>query len=229
MAQTHSGDVKLLLTTLGHDLRGPLSVLMLASDLLAKADAAPSSALLARVRRSTERMNDLLMEITQFVRLRFGDGLNPCPESIEAVTLLERVVERIASAYPGRDPVRFEADRCVLEIDPRLAELAICGAISDRLDTGAAPMIRASAGAAMVEIAITDAKPLIGGVNFLSEPTRACLGLYLAAEIARAHGGQATCQSTRASTELTLHLPRLQRHTSSPAGEISSVSRGSPP
>jgi signal transduction histidine kinase len=181
---------------------------MLASDLMEKDNKAPSTALLARLRRSTERMNDLIMEITQFVKLRFGDGLRPRPEAIEAAALFERVAARVAAAYPRHDEVIFDSEACVLAVDPQLAQVALCGAIGDRLDAGAQPVVWACASDAMVEISIADAGPTSGDDEPLLEPSRACMGLYLAAEITHAHGGEATYRSTEAGTVLTLLLPR---------------------
>ena len=67
----------LFIGILGHDLRGPLSAITMAAQLLLEAEDMPPQHLrtLARINNSTQRMKKLIDDVTDFTRGKLGGGI----------------------------------------------------------------------------------------------------------------------------------------------------------
>ena len=194
------------IAVLGHDLRGPLQVLSMGVDILCQAPLEDRwSNHLSRMRLSCERMNDLIHDILDFARGRLGGGI---PLSLrtdhELQSQLTHVVSEVQAANPTREirltmdfahPVQLD-DRRVAQLAANLLANAVTHGGSDGLIS-----IAARSDTVSFELSVhNNGQPI-------SEPTRARLfepfwrahsaepalglglGLYIASEIARAHGG----------------------------------------
>jgi signal transduction histidine kinase len=200
-----SDDVHLLLGLVGHDLRGPLNVVSLASEVLESQDPPPSPRVIARLRRSTARIDRLIAEITEFVRLRFAGGRSVHRAATDVSALLDRTATRIAAEYPDHPRIAVESDAGTAAIDPDQLERALSWILVRRVELGASPRLRAVIAGGAVEISARDGGPALDPAVF-TEPDRKSIGLYLAAEIARAHGGDVECTSSDDETIVTLRL-----------------------
>lgn len=209
------------IAVLGHDLRNPLhSILARADLLLLKPHDVGTTAL--KIRASAERMSDLIDNLLDFARGRLGGGLPVARDADESlVPTLVQVTEELRGSWPDR----------IIEGDLRLNEPVNCdrariaqlfsNLLSNALTHGApdAPVkVRAAAIHGMFELSVSNEGPAIppAALKHLFQPFfRASagarreglgLGLYIASEIARAHGGQLDVASTSAETRFTFRM-----------------------
>ena len=92
----------MFLAMLGHDLRGPLSVINMSTLLLGKPDLdqAACDKALTRIKRASGEMSRLVTDLLEYTRTRLGRGI-PIERSVCDLGLLcEEVVEAIRAGYP---------------------------------------------------------------------------------------------------------------------------------
>jgi signal transduction histidine kinase len=220
---------ELFLAMLGHDLRTPLGAVVLASEyLVARGRLNERDRRLAtRIRNSARRMTDLVNDLLAFSRCRLGDGIPLVrgPASLEAIG--REIVEEAKAAHPecelqfaARGELKGEWDA------GRLGE-ALANLVENAVVHGASAPVTVDLIGGDDEvvasihndgIAIPD-----GDLGRIFDPFVYCantegirrprqglgLGLYIAREIARAHGGSITVSSSaQAGTTFDVHLPR---------------------
>jgi sigma-B regulation protein RsbU (phosphoserine phosphatase) len=208
-----------------HDLRNPLSTILMGCVLLARGElSASQQRTLNRITRSTERANRLIADLLDFTQARLGKGL---PVSLAPIDLHESVaesVEELALAYPGRilRHLRSGEGPCVADGN-RLAQL-IGNLVSNAMVYGATgePVTVRSAvepeaffvsvhnhGSPIpIEAQESLFQPMTRATTASSPSRSVGLGLYIVNEIAKAHGGRAFVQSSvEEGTTFTAALP----------------------
>lgn len=213
------------IAVLGHDLRNPLSSVSMGAELLLRSPLGDQERkTVERIAGSGRRMTALVSDLLDFARAKLGAGIGL---TIEEVTDLEgalrHVVDELQSAHPERE-LRFfietvGAIRCDRE---RVCQL-VSNLVANALEHGAAhrPVdVRVQQSAAGLQIAVQnqgtpippETLPLLfrpysrGGAQGPSQGLG--LGLYIASEIARAHGGTLEVQSNAEDgTRFTFSLP----------------------
>ena len=223
------------IAVLSHDLRNPLNAVRGGADLLL---AMPLDAKAARVasliHRSAERMAELVGNVMDFARGRLGGGLslNRAADAHLAATL-EQVIAEARSAWPGR-AIRSELDlRRPVHCDgARLAQL-FSNLLANALTHGdpSGPVgVSARSDEAGFELSVSNRGEPIppATVRQLFRPfARASarpgqeglgLGLYIASEIARAHGGALEVASDEEETRFTFRMPAGAALTNTEAG-----------
>jgi signal transduction histidine kinase len=214
-----------LLAVVGHDLRTPLSAILMSATSLRRHGALDARQALAveRIIRSTARMAELLRDLLDLVRIRQGMGLGVSPRPLAAGDVCRQAIAELQEVNPGR-AVRLEvAGEPQLEADQGRLLQAVSNLIGNALQHGAADgevRVRVESAGDEVRIAVTNRGPAIPAplAAELFAPFRRGsgpgggglgLGLYIAREIARAHGGTIDLRSTDADgTTFTLRLPR---------------------
>ncbi len=213
------------IAVLGHDLRNPLSsILMSAGFLLALPQEHRQRTVLERVLGSGERMSRMIDDVLDFARGRLGGGMTLTVEPVEVDELVGQVVDEIASGRPDRTLRFAPAGVGTASLDRSRVAQMLSNLVSNAVEHGAPgePVeISATATADRVVLAVANRGEPIAPevVPRLFEPyvrperrgpqPGLGLGLYIAAEIARAHGGgiRAT-SSVEAGTVFTVELPR---------------------
>jgi signal transduction histidine kinase len=208
------------IAVLGHDLRSPLSAILGYAEVLQEK---PTNELVSRavagIQRSSRRMSTLIDDVLDFARGRLGAGLNlvlGTGEPLEAV--LEQVVAEFRVSNPGRIiDAQFALSAPVRCDRARLSQL-LANLLGNALTHGAVDRpVRVSATTAdgtfrlLVSNAGEPIPPAILGKLFhpffrgAGRPNQQGLGLglYIASEIARAHGGSLSAESTPAATTFT--------------------------
>lgn len=220
---------ELFLAMLGHDLRTPLGALVMGSEyLVVRGELTERDLKVAtRIRNSGERMTDLVNDLLDFSRCRLGDGI-PIVRSHTSLEALGReIVEEVEATHPECE-LRFET-RGELEGEwdaGRLGE-AMSNLVENAVHHGARAPVTVTLIGEEDEVvasihnagsAIPDADrermfdPFVHCAT--TEGTRRPgeglgLGLYIAREIARAHGGSIEVSSSAQSgTTFDVHLPR---------------------
>lgn len=210
------------IAVLGHDLRSPLQTLATGLQVLERAPER-SVATLALLKRSTRRMGELVDNILDFARTRLGGGLAVTLRFEEGLSqVLQQVVDELRSVHPTR---RIDyADEMAMPLwceAPRLAQLA-SNLLSNALKYGsdAQPVrVRAVTDDGGFELTVTNSgadipeveqqrlfEPYVRGTG-RSDGEGLGLGLYIVAEIARAHGGAVSVDSADGLTTFTFRMP----------------------
>lgn len=212
------------IAVLGHDLRNPLASIDAAGRLLTRTPLdSRAQSLVSAMQTSVQRMAGLIDNVLDLARGRLGGGfvVEPRQEAGLAQTL-EQVVAEMRLAYPDR---RIDADirleRAVYADGKRLAQLLsnlIANAIAHGRE-GAPIRVRGLVSGEQLEVSVANAGDPIpeAARSQLFQPfTRALyrpkqqglgLGLWIASEIARAHGGTLDVASDPKETRFTLSMP----------------------
>ena len=210
------------IAVLGHDLRNPLASIEAGTRLLLRQNLDEKSiAVLGQVQKSTKRMADLIGDMLDFARGRLGGGfsLQRDPACLLG-PVLEQVIDELRAAWPDRTIETSFALRHPVDCDPaRIAQL-LSNLTGNALKHGTGTVkIRAGAGNGVFELAVeNEGEPIPRHVMeclFLpffrvarqSGNEGLGLGLYIASEIARAHGGSLTVESRVPVTRFTLRMP----------------------
>ena len=204
---------------LGHDLRNPLASIAAGAKLLTRGnrDAAP---ILALMQQSVARMSALIDNVLDFARGRLGGGiaLNRATQSLEPV--LNQVIAELRAGFPeSQIETDFDLTQQVDCDSGRIAQLFsnLLGNALTHGTPGAPVRVRADAHKDEFELSVANAGEPIPpeAINRLFQPFYRVaqdsgqglgLGLYIASEIARAHGGRLDVASSPLETRFTFRM-----------------------
>jgi PAS domain S-box-containing protein len=215
---------ELFIGILGHDLRTPLHSMRMAADLLVRRGAlAPNDAkVVQRVTSSARRMSVMVDDLLDFARARLGGGIPIEPHPMDVAALCRSVIEEHEAARPGRvitlgvegDAVGdWDADRLVQALANLLDNALTHGAIDapvtvtvedlgERVRVAVHNQGRAIPSVMMAHIF----DPFVRGDGVRRSTG---LGLYIVRQIALAHGGVVTVESSdQGGTTFAMVLPR---------------------
>jgi signal transduction histidine kinase len=212
------------IAVLGHDLRNPLASIDGGARLLLKTPLDDKArTLVGMVQNSVQRMAGLIDNVLDFARGRLGGGFSvdrrPDPDLSQA---LDQVVTELRTARPEHAIVSEIALNQVVSADSRRVAQLFSNLLSNALTHGSnqTPVtVRAWTQDGWFELSVANAGEPIPAATLsrLFHPfTRATarpmqeglgLGLYIASEIARAHGGDLSVQSDVTETRFTFRMP----------------------
>jgi signal transduction histidine kinase len=215
----------LFVGVLGHDLRNPLAAITLgAAALLNGGTLGDKDAEgIARIARSADRMTRMIHQLLDFTRTRLGSGMPIARRACDLNAIVRQVIEEAEAAHPGRSIHVQKASDPIGSWDrDRLWQL-LSNLVSNALEHGSSgtPVdVYLHDDPTHVEIAVENRGPAIPGdlVPVLFDPFRRGerrgseglgLGLYIAQQIARGHGGDIDITSSEEEgTRFTVRLPR---------------------
>lgn len=235
----------LLLGTIGHDMRSPLTTILLTATRLAALHAGEEvSEAAVRLIRSGASMQALLDDLLDFSRTRLGVGVKVTPAEVDLLAVASDELEQLRAANPGRrielavsgDPHgRWDGARV-----QQLLRNLVCNAIRHGAPgTPVRVSLRGADDDVRLEVAnrgppidaaarshIFD--PLQRGPAASAPPAAEAheeegpraglgLGLFIVREIARAHGGEVDVQSDDGETTFAVRLPRNHHHADAQA------------
>lgn len=214
------------IAVLGHDLRNPLAALSAGIRMLEKREqlSGRGKAVVAEMGGSIDRAIGLIEDVLDFARGSLGGGIAVDRRPAELRPVLQQVVAEIRSIAPAH---RIEEQVRIADpifCDPaRLAQLT-SNLLSNAVTHGAADMpvvleARTFEGQLVISVAngggpIPDEireqlfHPFFRGAN-RSSRNGLGLGLFIANEIAKAHGGSIAVSSTDEETRFTFTMPLL--------------------
>ena len=211
------------IAVLGHDLRNPLASIAAGTRMLTKEDQKePAGEILGLMQKSVARMSALIDNVLDFARGRLGSGitLKRSPQSLEPV--LNQVIAELRAGSPGRKiETTFDLTRAVDCDGGRIAQL-FSNLLGNAVTHGAADRpirVHATTQDGKFELSVANAGEPIPSeaMERLFQPFYRVaeqgsqqglgLGLYIASEIARAHGGTIDVTSSPAGTRFTFRMP----------------------
>ena len=222
---------ELFLAILGHDLRAPLSSMAMAGEMLTrvKTDPAQSADLGERVKRGARLMSSMVADLIGYTRAEMGAGMPTVLHHADIQDICKAAAADAAATHPD---TRFELDTAgelsgqfdAVRLHQLFTNLMVNAA---QYGTRGSPvLVEARASADSVTVSVTNDGPVIpavaletifapliqlpGADEAEARPrTSLGLGLYIAREIAIAHGGSIEVASSAAEgTTFKVCLPR---------------------
>jgi signal transduction histidine kinase len=212
------------IAVLGHDLRNPLAAISAGAELLLRTplnDRATRT--VGTIRASVKRMAGLIDDVMDFARGRLGSGLvldRSADEPLEPV--LRHVIAESRTSFPDRlidaeialnDPVNCDRTRLAQLLSNLLGNALTYGTPTQPIQ------VRATTDGQSFELSVANAGDPIppAALDRLFQPfTRGAvrpsqqglgLGLFIASEVARAHGGTLGVESSPTETRFTFRMP----------------------
>ncbi len=209
------------IAVLGHDLRNPLGAIKNVAQLLqtGKLDEAAVKRFAGTLLNSYGRMNGLIENLMDFARGRMGGGIALDARDTDIEAPLRHVIEELQLVWPERKiEVNTDLRAAIIVDDKRIAQL-FSNLLSNALTYGDARqpiIVSIKSDAGQFRLSVTNFglpipqdimpglfEPFSRGQADTSQQGLG-LGLYISAEIARAHGGELIAESTPEATTFTL-------------------------
>ena len=210
------------IAVLGHDLRNPLGAIITGISLLGMEDLEPEQAKVLKViSRSAQRMSELINNVMDFARARLGGGMMLDKKPVSLTPILAHVVDELKIVWHKREiKTDYHIDELVVCDPHRVAQL-FSNLLANAITHGAQDKpvyVKAFVKDEVFELSVSNSGNPIPAdhIKKLFEPfTREDirpsqqglgLGLYIASEISRAHGGELIATSTDDETRFTFRF-----------------------
>lgn len=212
------------IAVLGHDLRNPLASVDAGLRMQDRTeDLGKIRSLTTMMRSSVERMSGLIDDVLDFARARMGSGIALQPQLVGDLEIqLSEVIDELRASQPDRQIVsEFEIVGEVRCDNARIAQM-LSNLAANALTHGADDrpvIVQAKTLPGIFELSVLNAgemippevsselfKPFVRGTVRPSQHGLG-LGLYICAEIAKAHGGTLEASSTPQETRFTFRMP----------------------
>lgn len=207
---------------LGHDLRNPLASIAAGTRLLQKTKLEEKAlTIVAMMKTSVDRMSVLIDNVMDLARGRLGGGITLKRTDAPLEPALRHVVDELRTAHPDRI---IEAEIAItrrVHADPDRVARLLSNLAGNALSYGAAgePVRIAATSDGSFALSVRNKGPAIPPATMerLFQPFSRGdvqahqqglgLGLYIASEIARAHGGTIEATSAAGETCFTFRMP----------------------
>lgn len=217
----------LYLAILGHDLRSPLAAVEAVGELLGRPeiDGRVREQIVTILRRSTDAMRAMVDDLMEYARAKLGGGIHISKHDVALRPICESIIEEVRIAHPS---FRFllEAKASVpIHADAARLRQAIGNLLNNAADhadvqipvltrverRGRMAYVHISSGGTIPPerlVTLFDPFHALGEGKEKSGRSHLGLGLFIAHEIARAHGGDIRVKSDTASgTVFSLEIP----------------------
>ena len=206
------------IAVLGHDLRNPLAAVGATAELLVRRTEPEIARLGSRLKTTTRRMSALIDDVLDFARGRLGAGIGvQLEERHDMASALHDVVEELRQAHPAREIVEDLALDRSLRCDRGRIQQLLSNLLGNALTYGSPDQpigVSAMTNAGWFVLTVSnggtpiapDDLPLVFKPYWRPQASKPGgglgLGLYICAEIARAHGGEMVVSSSVVSGTL---------------------------
>jgi signal transduction histidine kinase len=211
------------IAVLGHDLRNPLASISGGLRLLGKKVDQEGQGWIALMQGSVSRMSGLIDNVMDFARTRLGGGMHLRLREEDLAQLIRHIVSESENAHPDRKITVVADVPGAVKIDAGRMGQMVSNLVGNALSYGDPDqpiVIGAHGNKTGFEISVTnkgtpipaEAMPLLFTAfqrgDVLPNQKGLGLGLYIAQEIARAHGGKIAARSDAFETTFSAAFPR---------------------
>lgn len=216
-----------VLAIVGHDLRTPISATSLAAQVLLRSGALGErqQKSVAVICASAQKMDRIVRDLLDYSRARVGQGLVIEPREADLNLVCQRVLDEAQAAHPDRELILERAADGLGLWDADRLEQALSNLVSNALThghPGKPVLLRCQDREESVAVEVENEGPPIalalvsqifepfrrGGESVAGSAQGLGLGLFIAREIVRAHGGEIEFRSAEGRTVFRLTLPR---------------------
>jgi sigma-B regulation protein RsbU (phosphoserine phosphatase) len=206
-----------LLGVVAHDLRSPLGAISMAAEMVGMQPGGARHA--AVIQRSVDRMARMIEDLLDYAQGQLGSGIPVFRDQVDMGALVGAVIEELEVAHPGRViALRADGELTGAWDAARIGQV-VSNLVGNALQHGTDPVeVVVADGGDHVRLAVTNRGEAIDPelVPSLFEPFKRRqrnapglgLGLYIVAEIVRAHGATIEVASTVDATSFTVCWPR---------------------
>lgn len=217
-----------LIGIVSHDLRNPLSAILLGTSNLLRLGGLEDRQLkgVVRVHAAADRATRMVNDLLDFTQARLGGGIRLHPRPADLHQVVRAALDEVEAANPGRTvELRCEGDGSCLVDRDRIAQV-IQNLLGNALkyspeQTPVRVSSRGDSGGLLIEVHNRGApipseklhlifQPLRRGSSELERGDRSVgLGLFIVSHIVEAHGGSVVARSSAdEGTTFTVRLPR---------------------
>ncbi|MFU2330207.1 ATP-binding protein [Pseudomonas sp. NFX98] len=214
-----------MVAIVSHDLKNPLTAIKMASEILARTEQRTKETnLLGHINNSADRAHRMIVELLDFALVRVGRGITVSFAMDDLHRVAAKSVAELQVAFPqarlihttiGSGIIKMDADRVQQIIGNLVANSVAYGdlqqsiTIISRIENetasisvhNAGPVISGALKAALFE-------PMTRGTSHDTDLRSVGLGLFIVREIAKAHGGDVSVDSTfEDGTTFTARFP----------------------
>ena len=221
---------KQLIGIVSHDLRNPVSVILLGATALLRGAglAERQTKNLVRIQAAAERAGRMIRDLLDFTQARLAGGIPIQCQPMNLNEIVQSVVDEVEATHVGREVIfikafdgqgQWDADRLSQAVQ-NLVTNALKYSPQDtpvKLETFGEPdfckLSVHNYGPAIPENQLLGIfEPLQRGISEIDKSGRSIgLGLYIVKQIVSSHGGTISVDSTRdVGTRFTIRLPRSQ-------------------
>ena len=217
-----------LVGIVSHDLRNPLSAILLGATGLLETEEQSEWAtkIVLRIRSSAERAARMISDLLDFTQARLGGGIRLERRPADLYALASTALDEVEATYPDRALELTRAGDIQGTWDADRIVQVVTNLVTNALKyspVGTPVTVRAAGHNSVVELTVHNEgppipperldrlfEPLQRATDQLDRKTRSVgLGLYIVNAIVRAHGGTVGVVSTaEAGTTFTVRLPR---------------------
>ncbi|HEX8611521.1 MAG TPA: sensor histidine kinase [Telluria sp.] len=224
----------LFLAILGHDLRNPLATTLMASRFIMEASEADSKCATAanRIHHAGQRMNTLVNDLIDYTRTNLGSSLPIILKAVDLENLCRDAIAEQELAHPGRRFQLISTGACHGHWDDNRIAQVLSNLLGNAVQHGSSAetiVVRLQPGKDEIVLCVENRGKVIPveNLNAVFEPlvrlanaddqagepgTSLGIGLYIAKEIVRAHGGAiAVTSDEQEGTRFAITLPRAPR------------------
>ncbi len=221
----------MFLAILSHDLRNPLAAISMSAYVLPRLNNNQIETIECglRIARNVSVMQRMIGDLLDYTRTRLGAGMPVTPAPLDLVDLTRGLIDEYQAAYPDREiRFTFNGDLHGLWDSDRVRQ-AISNLMGNAMQHGAADVpvsLLLTGEESHVVISVHNGgdpipsgelpnifNPLVRGSSAVhpkvNRPGSIGMGLYIAREVAKSHGGHIHVTSTaEKGTSFTIRLPR---------------------
>ncbi|MET1757135.1 GAF domain-containing sensor histidine kinase [Novosphingobium sp. RD2P27] len=212
------------IAVLGHDLRNPLASVQAGIAMLSKAPQSESApVILEQMQGSIDRMAKMINNILDFARGRLGGGLTLDRQITDVATVVRQAVQELASSHPEQSIILGGCDAPIAAYcDAQRVGQLVSNLLANALTHGATDQpitVNCTIEADQLVLSVANAgeeipasarsrlfHPFVRG-KAGADREGLGLGLYIASEIASAHGGQIGVSSSPQETRFVARMP----------------------
>lgn len=216
---------EMFMAVLSHDLRTPLQSIKAAATVLTRQpDPGKVANMAERMLSSSQRMSRMIEDLLDVTRIRQAEGLPLSPQPASLQTLLQRTLQEVETGFPERRLESemlgnlegiWDGERLCQVLTNLLGNAMHHGdpaqpvqvTADGRQDDRVSITVR-NGGTIPAELLPTLFNPFRGGERRPGQHQGLGLGLFIAHQIVRSHGGRIDVRSADGVTSFRVELPR---------------------
>lgn len=220
----------MFVSILGHDLRTPLGAIKMAAELIVRtAEDTRCLRPAGRILRSADRMTRMIKQLLDFAKARQGGGFRLQPVAANFFDITRQVVQELGDANPLASINLASAGTLSGHWDPDRLGQVVSNLVGNAVQHGTvgSPITVELDGTATAQLVLRVENfgviPVEAIPNLFEPFKRRApaqgnerglgLGLFIAREIVRAHGGELAVRTSETTTVFEAFLPREARPT----------------